>query len=625
MTVAKAFDLAIQHQQAGRLAEAEHLCRQILAVAPQHADALHLLGVIAHQVGRSQIAVELIRGAIALNPNNPEFHSNLGTALSDQGRLAEAIAAYRHAVRLKPDFDAAHYNLGNSLRIHGQFDEAIVSYRRAIQLKPDFAEAYSNLGDALTCKAQFDEAVAAYRCALQFKPDGDRSQNNLGNAFKDRGQLDEALESYRRAISLNPAVTAFHSNLVYAAHFHPGYDAAALREENARWQRQHGVPLERFIRPHGNDADPVRRLKVGYVSPDFWHHVVCHFLTPLLEAHDHAGFEIYCYASVKRPDAITERMKKTADVWRDVLGVPDEALAEMIRADGIDLLVDLSQHMADNRLPVFARKPAPVQVAWLGYPGSTGLRAMDYRLTDAYMEPEGSAWSESVEVPLRLPDSWFCFDLIDEYPLPGELPALRTGNVTFGGLNNFCKVSGAVLQRWAEVLHAVEGSRLLLQCPEGETQARVRQSFAALGIGADRLELVARTATRLEFLKRFERIDIALDPFPYNGGTTTCEALLMGIPVLTLPGSTALSRIGLSILSACGMPEFVAGSEADYLRLAASLARDLPRLSHLRATLRERMKSSPFMDARRFARDVEEAYRAMWRMWCERQAAVASP
>ncbi len=272
-------------------------------------------------------------------------------------------------------------------------------------------------------------------------------------------------------------------------------------------------------------------------------------------------------------------------------------------------------------MPTVTVQPAPVQVAWLGYPGSTGLRTIEYRFTDAWMEPEGSPWSESVEKPVRLPDSWFCFDPIDEYPATDSLPALRAGHVTFGCLNNFCKVNDAVLQRWAEMLRAVEGSRLLLRCPDGETQIRVRQFFEARGIRAERVELVALISTRKEFLDLFQRIDIALDPFPYNGGTTTCEALWMGIPVLTLPGSLIVSRIGLSILSAAGVPELVAASEAGYVSLAASLAGDLPRLAQLRATLRERMKASPFMDAPCFARNVEQAYREMWREWCARQSA----
>ncbi len=658
MTIPEALALAIQHHQAGRLAEAEALYRQILAVQPRHTDALHLLGAIAGQVGRNDVAVDLIRQAIALAPEQPTFHSSLGNALAALGRTEEAVAAYRRATQLKPDYTDAHNNLGIALGNLGRWDEAIAAYQRALQCKPDHAEAYSNLGIVLAIQGRLDEASAAYRRALQIRPDYaearsnlgivlnnqgrldeaaaefqralqirpnySEAQNNLAIVCKDTGRLDEAIVCYRRATIAEPANSGAHSNLIYTLHFHPAHDGASIAEEHRRWERAFAEPLQKYHRPHVNSLDPERRLRIGYVSPDFRNHVICHFLTPLLEAHEHAAFEIFCYASVMRPDGITGRMKKTADVWRDVLGVPDEALAERIREDKIDILVDLTQHMADNRLRAFACKPAPVQVAWLGYPGSTGLSAMDCRLTDAHMEPEGATWSESVETPVRLPDSWFCFNPVDEYPEPGALPALRAGHVTFGCLNNPCKVNEAVLERWAGVMRAVEKSRLLLQCPEGETQARVRQWFEAHGIAAERLELVARTPTRGEFLKLFDRLDVALDPFPYNGGTTTCEALWMGIPVLTLPGEGIVSRIGLSILMACGMPEFVAQTEEEYVRLAASLAADLPRLVELRATLRARMKASAFMDGPRFAKNVEHAYRAMWRAWCAKKTAQVS-
>ncbi|MGB8169488.1 MAG: tetratricopeptide repeat protein [Chthoniobacteraceae bacterium] len=687
MTVHQAFKLAVQQHQAGRLAEAESLYRQILAVAPQHADALHSLGLIAYQVGRNDIAVDLIGQALALAPTVAEYHSNLGLVLTSKGEPDEAIAAFHRALELKPDVASIHNNLGNAFKDRGDFDKAIASYRHAIQLEPNYVEANSNLGAALAQRGQLEEAIACCKRALHLRPEYAEAHNNLGTALQWKGQVDEAItafqralnlkpnyatahinlsnaheklgqldesirsclraieldpryaeahsnlgvlythqarfdeamESYRRAALLKPRNSLYHSNLIYTALFHPGYNSRRIREENARWQETHGTPLGKCIQPHANSPDSQRRLKVGYVSPDFWRHVVCHFLVPLLEMHDHSNFEIYCYASVKCPDQITERMRKAADTWRDVLGMRDETLAELIRADEIDILVDLSQHTANNRLPVFARKPAPVQVAWLGYPGSTGLKTIDYRLTDSFMEPEGADWVELVEKVIRLPDSWFCFDPVDEYPAAGPLPALSNGYITFGCLNNFSKINEAVIHRWAEVLRTVEGARLLLRCPGGEASDRLRQSFTARGIEADRVEQIAWTTSRERFLDLFQRIDIALDPFPYNGGTTTCEALWMGVPVLTLPRSLALSRLGFSILSAIGLPELAAGSEAEYISLAARLAGDLPLLVRMRATLRKRMQNSPFMDRPRFARNVELAYREMWRNWCTSQ------
>ena len=494
---------------------------------------------------------------------------------------------------------------------------------RALPLRPVVPKVHNNLGNALRDNGQCDGAVVACRRAIALKPDYGEAHTNLGNALKERGQLAEALGCYRRAVLLKPGDSFLHSNLLYTELFNPDSDPLALRAQAEHWERLHVLPLAKPGQSFAHMPEPGRRVKVGYVSPDFCRHVISHFLTPLLEAHDHAQFEIYCYASVKRPDAVTERMKRTADVWRDVLGLPDGALADRIREDGIDILVDLTQHMSDNRMPVFARKPAPIQVAWLGYPGTTGLRSIDYRFTDACMEPEGSTWSESVETPVRLPDSWFCFDPIDEYPEPGPLPAIRAGHVTFGSLNNFCKVNAAVLQLWAEVMRNVEGSRLLLQCPPGETEAKMREWFEGQGIAAHRLELVPRTPSRAEFLQRFDRIDIALETFPYNGGTTTCEALWMGVPAPTFPGRATVSRIGLSILSAAGLPQMIADGRDDYIRLVTSLAGDLPRLSAWRSTLRGRMKASAFMDAPRFARNVEHAYRQMWRTWCAKQTSAS--
>ena len=623
--IQQAFELAVKHHQTGRLAEAEAIYRQILAVQPRHAGALHLLGVLAHQMRRNDAAVDLIRQAIASAPENSDFHSNLGIALSAQERWEDAIAAYRRALQIQPDNAEAHYNLGVALKAQGRMDEAIAAYHQALRLRPDFTEAHSNLGGALKDAGQLDEAIGAYRRAIQIGPDVAVFHNNLGCLLKDRAQLEEAAESCRRAVALKPDDAALHSSLILTSLYEQRHDDAALGEEIKRWEQRHGAPLAKFVRPHENQADPRRRLKVGYVSQHFQICAPPHFMLPLLEAHDHAGFEIHCYASVKRPDPITERIRKSADVWRDVFGVSDEALAERIREDGIDILVDLAMHTGSNRLLVFARKPAPVQVTWLAYPGTSGLRAMDYRLTDAWMDPEASPCPASLEELVRLPDSWFCYDPLDEVPPPGELPALRAGHVTFGCLNNFCKVNEAVLERWAALLHTVADAKLLLRCPEGESRARVRHFFQAHGIAQERVEFAPAALPRAEYQRLIGRMDIALDPFPYNGGTTTCEALWMGVPVLTLPGEPAVSRQGLSVLMGAGFPEWAAHTEADYVRLAASLAGDLPRLAELRSALRQRMKSSALMDGQRFAKNVEHAYRAMWRKWCATQKPVQTP
>jgi protein O-GlcNAc transferase len=758
MTIPQAFQIAVQRHQAGRLAEAEALYRQILAAQPNHADALHLLGLIAHQAGRYDLAVEWIRKAIAANPSDsyyylnlgnamagsgqfdeaiasyrraiqirpdcPEAHNNLGAALRDRGKLTEAIVTCRRALDLKPAYPEAHTNLGNALRDQGDLDESIACYRRALQLKPSLPEAHNNLGNALRDRGEWDEAMAAFRRALELKPNYAEAQRNLGHTFRDRGELEEAITAYRRALQLEPnfpeahndmgstlmelgrveeaiaacrialqlkpgfaeshnnlgnalrecgrldaAIAAyrnaaqiaprfsaalanlgsalkdrgnldeaidafwraiqiepeqarFHSALIHTLHFRPGLDGRAIPEEHRRWNLQFSEPSKPMISPHSNDRSPDRRLRVGYVSPDFRDHPVGRYALPFFEQHDRERFEILCYSGVTRPDAITERLRALAGKWRNTVGVPDGRLAEMIREDGVDLLVDLALHTEGNRLPMFARQPAPVQVAWLGYPGSSGLPGIGYRLTDSHMDPPGSrsrgtAWS--AEEPARLPDCWCCYDPVDKSPEVNVPPGLSAKGVTFGSLNNFAKVNEGVLSLWARVLEAAKGSRLLMLCPEGEARQRVGAFFSARGIAPERLELTG-SLPRWEYLSLYQRIDIGLDPFPCNGMTTTCDALWMGAPVVTLPGKMPVARAGLSLLSSVGLGEFVASSEEDYVRIAVELAGNLPRLANLRAIMRRRMQASPLMDAPRFARNVEAAYRSMWERWCRGEA-----
>jgi len=483
------------------------------------------------------------------------------------------------------------------MREPGQLDEALVEYRRALDLKPDFAEAHFHLGLALT----------------------------------DQGQIGEAIAAFRRAVELKPQHAGMHSQLIFALHLHSSQDHAEIFEEHQRWNRQFSDPLQQFLQPHANDPNPERRLRVGYVSSDFRDHPVGRYLLPLLERHDREQFEILCYSGTARPDRMTERLRALAKGWRETQGVPDARLAEMIREDQIDILVDLSLHTAGNRLPVFARQPAPVQVAWLGYPGSTGLPGIGYRLTDACIDPPGeeSTWSTesrhspegdggawSSEERVRLPGCWCCYQPPDECPEINPLPARAAQGVTFGSLNNFAKIHEGVLARWARVLEAAKGSRLLMRCPSGQARERVRAFFGARGIAPERLDMIG-IVSRSEYLQLYQRIDLALDPFPYNGMTTTCDAFWMGAPVLTVPGATPSSRAGLSLLSSIGLAQFAPSSEEDYVQLAAELAADLPRLADLRATMRPRMLASPLMDAPRFARIVEGAYRELWQRWCE--------
>ena len=598
----------------GQLEDAIAAYRRALQIKPDFPEAHNNLANALKESGRFGEAVAACRRALELKPDFPEAHNNLAAALAAQGQLDDAIAAYRRALQIRPNLPEAHNNLGNALREAGRLDEAFAACLRALELKPGFPEAQNSLGSTLRERGQLDEAIASYRQALQLKPGYARARYNLGIALTDRGELEEAISAYRRALQVRPHDAEMHSHLILALHLHPRQDNAAIFEEHQRWNRHFSDPLKPFLQPHPNDRNPDRPLRIGYVSADFRYHPVGRFVLPLLERHDRRQFEILCYSGTRKPDATTARLRSQAVVWRDTLGVPDTRFAEMIRDNAVDILVDLSLHTAGNRLPLFALQPAPVQVAWLGYPGSTGLPTIAYRLTDTRTEPpeNESAWSS--EERIRLPDCSCCYQPPAESPEINDLPALTTGSITFGSLNNFAKMHDGVLALWARLLQAVKGSRLLLRCPEGEAQARVRAFLTAQGITTDRLEMVGIVSPR-EYLALYHRIDLGLDPFPYNGMTTTCDALWMGVPVLTLPGPPPSSRTGLSLLSAIGLPEFAAPSEAACIRIATELAGNFPRLAALRATLRSRMLSSPLMDAPRFAQNVEAAYRAMWRAW----------
>ncbi len=606
------FNLANALRAAGQFDRATSAYENAINRNPGHADAYNNLGCLHDNQGDFSQAIVAFRKAIENRSNHAGAHNNLGRALTHIGQLDEAVSVLRSAVLLNPNHAGTYNNLGIALHVQSKLEQAVDAYRKAIELEPRYVEAFCNLGVALIDQYNLDEAIEALQTALAIDDNCVGAYSNLGFAFKEQGHFDKAVNAYRRALEINPQASNIHSSLIYLLLFCPDQSERSTREAHRSWNSRFAEPFRLSARPYSNDRTDSRRLRIGYVSPNFSGHVISHFLLPLLEHHDHSQYEIYGYASVKRPDAVTERMQKSTDVWKNVLGMTDEAVAREIHEDKIDILIDLTQHMAENRLPVFSRKPAPLQVAWLGYPGTTGVETMDFRITDRWMEPEGSVWSESIEKVVRLPDSWFSFDPLNRYPDVTPPPSARTGYLTFGCLNNFCKVNEQVLHRWLGILKAIPKSRLLLRCPSGTTHTQVLQYFRSNGIDLDRIVLVSRTKSRAEFLELFQQIDIALDPFPYNGGTTTCEALWMGIPVLTLPGKSALSRIGLSILNAANMPEFVADNEENYLSLAREFANDIPQLAKLRLEMRERMRASNFMNYPKFARDMEDAYRRMW-------------
>ena len=639
---------ALQLHRDGQVTAAESLYRQILLHQPDYADALHLLGIIELGRGQFESAIDLFTKAISVNSKQAPFYNNLGIALGNVQRSDEAIASFRRSIHLKPDYADAHanlaimlcnqgeidaaieaattalrfdpnqaeayINLSFSLCKRGRLDDAITAARHAIRLIPQRYEAHNNLATALFERGRLHEAAAACREALKCKPDSAEGWNNLAAAQKDLGQIADSIQSYRRAISLSSRPT-FHSNLIFAMHFDADCPPAEMVRERAAWARLHAEPMKSSILPHGNDPNPARRLRIGYLSPDFRLHPVGRFFLPLLANHHHENLEIICYGSVAVPDDLTARVKSLADGWIDIRRMTDDQAASKIRDDKIDILIDLAMHGADNRLPVFARKPAPIQATYLAYPGTTGLDAIDYRISDQTLDPPGELPADYTEKTIYLPHSYWCYQPPADAPPVSPLPAASAGFITFGCLNNFCKVSPAALAAWREILAAVPNSHLLLHTATGPHREKITGDFATAGVAADRLSFSPFISTQ-EYFRLYGQIDIALDPFPAAGGTTTCDALWMGVPVITLHGKTAIGRGGASILSAVGLTHCIAADVPQYVSLAVDYAKDLPRLSGMRSSLRQTMQNSPLMNAPQFAADMETIYRKIWTDWC---------
>lgn len=618
------YNLANALRVQGKLPEAELRYRYALSLQPNFAEVLQNLSLTLHLQGRLDDATGCYRRALSQKPTWADGWNNLGQILNAQSSFTEALVPLQRAIALQPQLAAAYNNLGVSYQGLGRPLEAAVCYRRALELAPNNADAHSNLGSVLHQLGNLDDAIAHYRQAIAAPQTSVPSAgstfiadlyNNLGNALRDQGLLYEAIPSFRQAITLDPAHVTAYSNLLYTLYFCEGLDTTAILAEHRQFDEQFALPLARHIQPHANDRCPIRRLRIGYVSPDFRFHCQSCFTLPVLAAHDGQQFEIFCYSDIQRPDEMTSRLQSHADQWRDISHLSDHQAAELIRHDQIDILVDLTMHMAHGRPLLFARKPATVQACWLAYPGTTGLSAMDYRLTDPHLDPPGQHDSHYSERSIRLPDAFWCFQpLVHDIPV-NPPPALTSSHITFGCLNNFCKINPSVLALWARVLHAVEHSRLLLLAPSGSPRQRTTAFLSQRGIAPERITFIDRQPLA-DYLRLYHQIDICLDTFPANGHTTSLDSLWMGVPVVTLVGETAISRGGLSQLANLGLSELVAANADQFVQIATELSSDLPRLQQLRSTLRERLQSSPLMNAQRFARNIENAFRRMWRTWC---------
>ncbi len=561
--------------------------------------------------GRHLEAVSLLRQALRRGPGEAELHHELGNALRSLGRHEEALVPLREAVRLSGDNPIFWLNLGVTHYERDMHAEALECFQRALALAPDFPELRNILGCCLLALGRSSEATTQLREALRLRPDYAAAHNNLARCLRSQGRMQEALACYERSLQLQPNA-ACHSNALMALNYLDGLSPALLAQQHREWGRLHA---DHFAPPPGQprvgSSPASRRLRLGYVSGDLCNHAVAFFIAPILAHHDRARFEVTCYSNTLAPDQVTARLRSLCEHWRDIARLDDETVARLIREDGIDLLVDLSGHSAHNRLLVFARRPAPLQLTWLGYPSTTGLSTIDYRISDERCLPSGWTDSQGSERILRLPDCFTCYEPPRELPEPA-MPGRhgRGGPPMFCSFSNLAKLSTPTLALWARLLAAQPGSRLLLKSPgaaDAGAQERILGVLAAGGVSKEQVQFHGRPLPLREHLALYAECDVALDPFPYNGTTTTCEALLMGVPVVTLRGDSHVSRVGHSLLSCIGHAELVASDEEDYLRIACSLAGDRPRLESLRTGLRPDLLASPLCQAETFTRNYEAA------------------
>jgi predicted O-linked N-acetylglucosamine transferase (SPINDLY family) len=599
-----------------KLEEAVASHRRALFLRPDLAEVHNNLGAVLKELGEIDQAIACHQCALRLKPDFAEAHNNLGTAFKERGRLDEALTCYRRALELKPDYPEAYANAGTVLKEQGKLSEAANFYERALHLKPTMAEVFNGLGAVLKEQGKHGAALVCHRRALDLDPTYADAYCNLGSLLWEQGNMEEAAACQRRALELRPQPQA-HSNLLLTLQYCPGITLADLATAHSKYEQIHAAQLVAVGHPHTNDRDSERRLRLGFVSPDFGQHPVGYFVMRPLEKLDRGACETFCYSDRITKDEITARLQVAAGNWRDINGVSDQALAQTVRDDRIDILFDLAGHTGKNRLLVFARKPAPIQVTWLGYAGTTGLTAIDYLLADECEVPRG-AENHYVEKILRMPDGYICYDPPPYAPPVASLPAATNGYVTFGSFNNPAKITPRVLEVWAAVLRRVPYSRLVLKyrgIGDDSVASRIKDGLSTHGIDPSQIDCFGWSPHPL-LLEEYNRVDLALDSFPYNGGLTTCEALWMGVPVVTCPGETFVSRHSLSHLTTVGLTQTIARDLDEYIELAVSLAADLPALANLRATLRQQMSASPLCNGQRFADNLLRLLRDAWRQWC---------
>jgi predicted O-linked N-acetylglucosamine transferase (SPINDLY family) len=647
-------NLANSLRDDGKLDDAVATLEEAVRAHPDHAGVLSAYGNLLRITEKFDQAIEVLNRAQVLSPQSAEIHNNLGLALSLKNKWDEAEAHFRQAVTLKPDQPIISNNHGALLLRMFRFDEAIHALSNAIAHDPDYDEAYCNLGVAHYMLGQANEAIDVYRRVVARNPKNVFARYGLAVTLLEDQRLSDAEAEIREAIALDPhnamaqntlgvllldqhfitearkamkeaadehtvSAPIFYSNYAFSSLYEPDLTNDEIFEIHKEYGRRFAKPVIEPSRPHTHNRDPDRKLTIAYMSPDFRAHSVAYFFEPLMEKHDRSQFKIVLYSNTSRKDNVTEGLKRVADEWVETLGLTDDKFTERIREDQIDILINLGGHTSGNRLPVCARNASPVQIEYLGYPDTSGVPAMGYRMSDGRADPEGLADDFCTEKIIRLPDCFHCYRPYGRAPEPAPAPHVKKGYVTFASFNVLPKVNDTTIAAWSAILKGVPNSRFYMKCKQlrdPKVQARIRNDFARHGIDPTRIDMESFVPSVQDHLAQYALVDLALDTFPYNGTTTTCEAIWMGVPVLTMVGNNHRSRVGLSLLSALGLQDqFVANNVEDYIARAITWGLSPQPLYNVRTTLRPRMASSPLCDEIKFTRTLEATYRDLWRAW----------
>ncbi|MBF0379517.1 MAG: tetratricopeptide repeat protein [Magnetococcales bacterium] len=605
-------NLGITQKEQYKFKEAVSNIQKAVSINPNDAEALTTLGATLQESGELKEAISCFLKAIAIDPNNATAYYDIGNIKLEQNRLNEAISNFNKALLIKPDYEKALLNCGVALKKQNKLEEAASSFQQAIAIKPDYEIAYSNLGVTLQELGKLKEAVANIKQAISLKPDYAQAYTNLGFALQEQGNIKAAVKQYKTALAIDPNYSEAYSNLLFLISYYRFYPPSEILKYHQQWWEVHSKVKQNEQFKHLLNDNKNKILRVGYISPDFRKHPVGNFMKGIIKNHNRSKIEVFCYSDVAFPDDVTSKFKSLADVWLNTVGFSDRELAQQIYDDKIDILLDLTGHTKENRLDVFAYKPAPIQVTYLGYCTTTGLQTMDYWLTDSVLTPKDSH-EKSVEEIIRLPHCWACYEPSNKSQNI-QLEQRVNNEIIFGSFNHLTKISDTVTKLWSRILKAVPFSKLYLKTGNLSSsceQQRIIQLFAQFGIDKNRLILKA-SSNALSYLKEYGFIDIALDPFPRTGGATTADALWMGVPVITLSGNSMIERQGASLLTVVGRGEWIASTPDEYFNKAVNLAKKGVRSTEHRLELHNCVVGSYLCDGPGFTKELELVYQQMW-------------